>query len=44
MNEKETMMAFIRWEYEQNELTEYDPQDFATYLLEKLAEERLKNE
>jgi len=34
MNEKETMMAFIRWEYEQNELTEYDPQDFATYLLE----------
>ena len=40
MTEIETMMLVIKHEYEKEELSNYMPKKFETYLLEKLAEMR----
>ena len=41
MTELETMMLVIQYEYEKEELGNYNPKKFETYLLEKLAEIRI---
>jgi hypothetical protein len=41
MTEIETMILIIKYEYEKEELSNYKPKKFETYLLEKLAEIRV---